>query len=57
MKYLLIYIGLLCTSLQLWGQETVATRIASPTGYVGGLFRSQFTGYLRNLPLSRKVVK
>ena len=34
MKYLLIYIGLLCTSLQLWGQETVATRIAPPTGYV-----------------------
>ena len=46
MKYLLIYIGLLCTSLQLWGQETVATRIAPPTGYVREACSDHsFTGY------------
>ena len=58
MKYLLIYIGLLCTSLQLWGQETVATRIAPPTGYVREACSDHsFTGYLRNLPLMPKGSK
>ena len=58
MKYLLIYIGLLCTSLQLWGQETVATRIAPPTGYVREACADHsFTGYLRNLPLMPKGSK
>ena len=58
MKYLLIYIGLLCTSLQLWGQETVATRIAPPTGYVREACADRsFTGYLRNLPLMPKGSK
>ena len=58
MKYLLIYIGLLCTSLQLWGQETVATRIAPPTGYVREACPDHsFTGYLRNLPLMPKGSK
>ena len=58
MKYLLIYIGLLCTSLQLWGQETVATRIVPPTGYVREACSDHsFTGYLRNLPLMPKGSK
>lgn len=52
MKRILILTGLVWGVLQLWGQETVATRIAPPSGYVretcaGGTFAN----YLRNLPL------
>ena len=49
---------LINTSLQLWGQETVATRIAPQTGYVREACSDHsFTGYLRNLPLMPKGSK
>ena len=58
MKYLLICVGLLFTTMQSWGQEKVADRIAPPTGYVRETCPdNSFTAYLRTLPLFPKGSK
>lgn len=58
MKRILVLIGMLWGVLQLWAQETIATRISPPSGYVREACADEtFAGYLRNLPLLPKGSK